>query len=287
MYRVVRSGASLCAFILLSSIHSSYADNATSTTEAAASPAAANSIVVLQTSDPEPASAVKLQTIRIGDDIPLESASYAKLIASAREIAKKENANIIKITEQKARNRANICDHITATLYKADNPRSYETGFSWTPERRLNWNDFKGPVQGYSSDNVAAATFCSIGFETNTLSSTNNKLKVNVFNTFYTTRSWGREGEKDDRLLAHEQGHFDLCELYTRKLRERMSGVNVNVNTLSSTLKGIYNQLQKEYQDRQELYEEQTDHGLITAEQMRWQNAIAQELKETDNWKES
>lgn len=242
-------------------------------------------IVVLQTTDPEPVYAERLETIQVVANQG-EQVSYSKLVASAKEMAKKAKANIIKITAMKARSKANICDHITATLYKAENPRLYETEFTWSPERRLTWDDFRGPVQPYTTDNIAAATFCAIGFETNTVSPDNPKLKVNVFNTFYTRKSWIRESEKNDHILAHEQGHFDLCELYTRKLRERMANVNVDLTTLRTTLKGIYAELQKEYQQRQQQYEDDTNHGLIYKEQDRWEAMITQELSHMESWKD-
>jgi hypothetical protein len=163
----------------------------------------------------------------------------------------------------------------------------YETEFTWSADRRLTWDDFRGPVQPYTVDNIAAATFCAIGFETNTVTQNNPMLKVNVFNTFYTRKSWIRESEKNPNILAHEQGHFDLCELYTRKLRERMANVNVDVASLRTTLKGIYAALQKEYQERQQQYEDDTNHGLIYKEQDRWEAMIAQELAQTDKWKDS
>lgn len=242
-------------------------------------------IVVLQANDPEPVYAERLETIQVAANQG-EKVTYSRLVASAKEMAKKAKANIIKINAMKARSSANFCDHITATLYKAENPRVYETEFTWTPERRLSWDDFRGPVQPYSSDNIAAATFCAIGFETNTVSQNNPTLRVNVFNTFYTRKSWIREEEKNPEILAHEQGHFDLCELYTRKLRERMSNVKVDVASLRATLKGIYAQLQQEYQERQQLYEDETNHGLIYDQQDRWEAMITQELAQMEKWKD-
>ncbi len=243
-------------------------------------------LVILQATDPEPVYAEKLETVELGKDMPADKTTYQTLLASVKEIARKSKANIVKINQQKARSKANICDHMVVTLYKAENPKAYETQFSWSPERKLDWNDFNGPVQPMSVDNVAAATFCSIGFETNTVTQDNPTLKVNVFNSFYVKKSWVRAEEKNNDILAHEQGHFDLCELYTRKLRERMSGITVDVTTLRTTLRTIYAQLQKEYQARQQLYEEETDHGLVITQQKRWQNMIAHELQQMDKWKE-
>jgi hypothetical protein len=288
MYRAVRFGVYVCTLALATcALPGQVFGDYTPADGIFDNIGAEKNIVVLNANDPEPVYAERLETIQLTSDKPDENVSYSKLLASAKEIAKKTKANIIKINEMKARSKANICDHIVATLYKAENPRAYETEFSWTADRKLNWDDFRGPVQPYSTENIAAATFCAIGFETNTVTLENQKLKVNVFNTFYTRKSWVRDEEKNPNILAHEQGHFDLCELYTRKLRERMADINVDIHSLRAKLKGIYAQLQKEYQERQQLYEDETNHGLIYNEQDRWQNMITLELEQMEKWKES
>jgi hypothetical protein len=48
----------------------------------------------------------------------------------------------------------------------------------------------------------------------------------------------------------------------------------------------VYNEVQKEYADRQERYEEETEHGLIPGAQQRWQNMIAAELNTMDRWRD-
>src|SRR5690606_38649660 len=96
-----------------------------------------------------------------------------------------------------------------------------EMELSWSKFRKLTWNDFRGSIPHDAEEQTAAATYCGIGFETNTTSHHHNDLKIRVYNTFYPHSSWARPEEMNDAVLAHEQGHFDLCELYTRKLRER------------------------------------------------------------------
>jgi predicted secreted Zn-dependent protease len=96
-----------------------------------------------------------------------------------------------------------------------------------------------------------------------------------------------RPEERNDNILAHEQGHFDLCELYTRKLRERMSNVQVNVKTLKPVLSSIYDQVQQEYRQRQEEYENDTEHGVNLLQQKKWQQMLERELGQTEDWSKS
>ncbi len=246
---------------------------------------APNQVVVLQPEDPFPTRATKIHTIEVGDE-QAGDCSYEELMSKAQQFALQSNANIIKITEMKARNKANIYDHLTATLYHAENPRPFEREIKWTKERKLTWDDFRGPTQSPKGSMVAAATYCGFGFETNQLSQDNTKLKILVYNSFYTDKSWGHKHEQTPEVLVHEQGHFDLCEVYTRKLRERMTkaSAHVTVNNLKLTLESIYEGIKEEYSARQERYEDETEHGLIAEAQNRWVNDIAKELQESEQW---
>lgn len=169
----------------------------------------------------------------------------------------------------------------------SSNSSSGEKEICWKKDRRLTWDDFRGAIPNDAGEQTAAATYCGIGFETNTITSKNPELKINVYNTFYINNSWAKPEEMNDEVLAHEQGHFDLCEIYTRKLRERLSGLKVNVNTMKPVLKNIYNQLQKEYRDRQEAYENETSHGIKTQQQRNWQKRLEKELVDTEKWSTS
>jgi hypothetical protein len=168
-----------------------------------------------------------------------------------------------------------------------DKDNSTEREITWNKNRKLTWDDFRGPVPHDADDITAAATFCGIGFETNTITSNNNNLKISIYNSFYTGNSWVRPEERNDNILAHEQGHFDLCELYTRKLRERMSNVQVNVKTLKPVLSSIYDQVQQEYRQRQEEYENDTEHGVNLLQQKKWQQMLERELGQTEDWSKS
>lgn len=149
--------------------------------------------------------------------------------------------------------------------------------FSWNDHRKLSWSDFKGAVSA-QSDESAAATCCSIAFKVN--SDTTGEPKVSVYNTFYINRSWVKEDARIGSILNHEQGHFDLCELYTRKLRERAEAVDMHSPGLKQELLNVYATVSSEYETRQQAYEQETAHGTNIAEQHRWEEMIAQELNE-------
>lgn len=148
--------------------------------------------------------------------------------------------------------------------------------FSWNANRKLSWADFKGPVSTAHSEESAAATCCSIGFRLG-----NNEAgvpQVFVYNTFYIDRSWVKEDARIESILTHEQGHFDLCELYTRILRSRLNAADLHSPTVKQDLLDIYTAVNNEYEARQQAYEHETAHGTIIPEQQRWDMAISEEL---------
>ena len=148
--------------------------------------------------------------------------------------------------------------------------------FQWHEHAQLSWDDFKGEVNT-THDESAAATCCSIGFKTNTAAQ-GGKPVIEVYNTFYTTRSWVRPDARIQSILDHEQGHFDLCEVYTRKLKNRMSNFDLNMAGVKQQLMNIYTEVSKEYEARQQCYEQETVHGTNLEAQKRWQDMIAREL---------
>ena len=150
------------------------------------------------------------------------------------------------------------------------------TQFQWAEHKKLSWEDFRGDVRA-ANEESAAATHCGIGFKTKS-PKPGNKSEVVVYNTFYTDKSWVRPDAKIQSILTHEQGHFDLCEIYTRKLKVRMEQFDFNAPDVRKALMGIYTEISNEYETRQQAYERETTHGTNLGQQKRWTDMIAAEL---------
>ncbi len=148
--------------------------------------------------------------------------------------------------------------------------------FQWYEHSKLSWDDFRGSVNA-ATDEAAAATHCGIGFRTNTNLHGSNP-EIIVYNIFYATKSWVRSDAKIPSILDHEQGHFDLCEIYTRKLKNQMSKFDFNSPDIMQALMSIYSEVSNEYEARQKAYEEETIHGTNTSQQKRWRQMINNEL---------
>lgn len=148
--------------------------------------------------------------------------------------------------------------------------------FQWAEHNTLSWSDFRGAVNAVTEES-AAATHCGIGFKTVCVTP-GSKPSIVVYNTFYVNKSWVRADAMIPEILVHEQGHFDLCEIYTRKLRQRMQGVDMAAANLRSVLESIYFEVKNEYENRQQAYEDETTHGTNFAQQSRWRDNIFREL---------
>ena len=240
-------------------------------------------VIVVQSDTHLPVSAKPIRNIVLGGG-EHQDWSYQELLDKARKEAIDSDANVVKINERIKRSKVNTSDRIVATLYHVEDVKPLETEMPWRIDRKLTWDDFRGPIPFDAEEITAAATFCGIGFETSSITTSSDKLRVKVYNTFYANKSWGRPEEMNDHVLAHEQGHFDLCELYTRMLRKRLHNVSISVQTLKPVLRAIYAEVQKEYKERQADYERETEHGVNLAGQKKWEQIIARELVETQNW---
>lgn len=234
-------------------------------------------LVVLQPEDPTPTGAKKLdQRVFTGKDFAAECSHY-ELLLKAEKAAVAAGADVLKVVSRSYHSRTQPCDAVEVAFYKTENPRAIEQAFQWSPYRRLTWEDFRGGIRRGVTDRTAAETSCGIAIETS-LATASDKARVYVFNTFDKQKSWVRPGQDITSVLEHEQGHWDLCELYTRKIQARFNAAHITGGSLKREVSRIYDSGMQEYVERQEQYERETAHGTIASEQKRWTEMLSREL---------
>ena len=104
---------------------------------------------------------------------------------------------------------------------------------------------------------------------------------LNVLTTLRKRSSWMHD-TIDGRLLEHERIHFDIAELYARKLRQQFQRLDT-----SRTLKNIYllvDSLFKAGDQRQRQYDEETFYGRSSGKQRQWRQQVDNELKQLDEF---
>lgn len=150
---------------------------------------------------------------------------------------------------------------------------------TWSSNQLLEWSDFQGPKDPMSP--LLAATNCGIDYS---FSYDENGLHTTVTCYFDRQQSWKTDGGETDRLLNHEQRHFDICEIYARKLRAAFAKYTPKPETLQADLKKIYDKTWKSYRSKQAEYDEQTDHSKIREKQNEWDEKIDSGLKKLEEF---
>lgn len=138
--------------------------------------------------------------------------------------------------------------------------------------REIQWDDFKGrPNKMMKAVAVTSSTI--------TLNSeyTNDALVVKVENFFIVHKSWTLSS--DSLVLEHERGHFDLSEIYARKIRKQYSEKTFSNNTLNKEVQSIFNKLNKELENEQAKYDAETNHSINKPKQYLWSQKIKKELE--------
>lgn len=204
--------------------------------------------------------------------------NFVCVFRKLEQLAKDKGANLLSIVRREPTGDRRNCSLFVAKCYRSANSRAYEKKIEWSEKRRLVWDDFKKAPPANLPSNVAALTNCGFGFNSSYSYST-RKMYFDVWNEFLCFDSWVKNGiGKSESVLRHEQGHFDLCEIYTRLLRKRLLERNMPLESVSSMSKAIFNETYQEFQNRQTLYDNETNHGLDAMGQAVWFKMIDKEL---------
>jgi hypothetical protein len=149
----------------------------------------------------------------------------------------------------------------------------------WDSTTKLTWADFVGKVDARSS--FEAATVSGIRYK---LSLSSEGLSDSVTAVFYRTESWVRR--QTEGALVHEQGHFDITEIFARKLRKRIGEFVPKRGGLAYQLNMLYDEVEGEREAMEELYDKETRHSADAVRQARWNVWIRKELRELNNYAE-
>jgi hypothetical protein len=144
----------------------------------------------------------------------------------------------------------------------------------WDTSRRLVWEDFKSSPDDNSSN--AALTSSTISFKYNYNSDKGFSYTIGCL--FEKNSSWGRV--KTDYILSHEQGHFDIAEMYARKLNKTIKAYTFNPATAQKEVPAIYQKIMKDLAAMQQQYDNETDYSRDKEEQAAWKLKINNELEQ-------
>jgi hypothetical protein len=148
----------------------------------------------------------------------------------------------------------------------------------WSSHAQLHWDDFNPVPQ---NKHYAAVTASGISFSYTTNAT---GYVAEIFAVFDKDESWVDTNFRTDALLKHERLHFDITELWTRKLRKAITeGQYEDTEALNILhdrhLEGLIHM--------QAFYDEETYHSLNIAEQREWDLAIASELNNLSSYQDA
>lgn len=152
-----------------------------------------------------------------------------------------------------------------------------EEFIEWSPAQRLTWADYLASPS--ETSDAAAITSTALGIEYHIR---NNALTYKISCRFSKTRSWGRF--KTAYILQHEQGHFDITEIFARKLAKEIKEYKFNPKKYQDDLGKIYQKVMAEKEEYQNKYDLETDYSRNKEKQAQWLQKIAAELEEMDGF---
>jgi hypothetical protein len=152
-----------------------------------------------------------------------------------------------------------------------------EDFIEWSPYTKLAWSDYLAKPSPASG--AAAITSTTIGVEYHV---NNNTLSYSISCRFSKTRSWGKN--KTEYILQHEQGHFDITEIYARMLAKELKEYKFNSRKYQDDLNKIYKKVMDEKEGFQNKYDKETDYSRNYEKQVEWLEKIQNELNQTEDF---
>ena len=147
----------------------------------------------------------------------------------------------------------------------------------WDAHNRISWDNF--PVKDTNDRFAAEAnTFFKANFFLK-----NDSVFCQVVTYLNAERSWRKPSlHLDEYGIKHEQVHFDITEIFARKIRKELIENDVNEHGVEK----IYYANAKECREFQQLYDNETRHSLDERNQKRWNKHIRILLLSLDDFKE-
>lgn len=148
----------------------------------------------------------------------------------------------------------------------------------WEEDSRLEWVNFKGKVPENRGLKVALSRV-EIVMEGNAYENEVPDIEINAY--FMENKSWTTVN--DCETLEHEQLHFDIAELYARKIRKKVDSLVINDVTDFSIYTSIYKTYLLEHRKFQKLYDSEVYFN--DGKQIFWINKVRDELKALNKFK--
>lgn len=156
----------------------------------------------------------------------------------------------------------------------------------WQENRKLTWRDFQATASLLSSDSAFAAHVAPALLVTGYVDALEkNNFRVSV--SLNPQECW--VADSTDALaaltLAHEQLHFDICELVARQLRRRIAqAYQAGQDVFSAAFCQEVKDFVAKFDQLEDTYDQQTRHGNRASEQRQWAQRVRRELAQLSRY---
>ena len=181
-----------------------------------------------------------------------------------------------------------LCGVLMSLTLLAQGPHN---AIEYSEAGKFHWGLFKGKVNpqhiAQMGANTGAVTVSSLSY--NTVKFTSGSVILQISAKFHPHESWTRYPKlrNPSHALNHEKRHFDLCEVYARKIRQRINETRFTRRNLNSQLKSIFAELTREHSDEQSKYDHETEHSIHPEQQALWNKEIDQRLADLSDYVET
>lgn len=155
---------------------------------------------------------------------------------------------------------------------------------NWDPDQKLKQSDFRSKRKKVSGFAVAT-TASSFGYS---ITDNNGHITGSIYVEFHCNDSWWnpdyKNSENRAEILAHEQLHFDICELYGRKLFKEVLKLRRHGDLDFDSMESLSTKLEEEYTRYQDKYDHETNHSINLEEQVKWNNRIRKQLDDIKDY---
>jgi len=154
---------------------------------------------------------------------------------------------------------------------------SQSSVITWSDTVKLSWEDYRIRK---AKGKVSAVSFVSIDYK---YEQKGSKLYVYIYSKFFPSKSWAIPNASNN-LLDHEQTHFDIVELHSRKFRKLIHEANLKPKNAHKKIEKLFKVILDEKNHCQEQYDKETNFSENKEKQKEWTDKINEELKKLNSY---
>lgn len=147
---------------------------------------------------------------------------------------------------------------------------------------KVHWADFQGSPDMASQYDAQVYSGIHYSFSYQHQGS-NTALKYEVHSFINPALSWSKREKQSAELLAHEQLHYDISELYARKMRKALASYKLSKHA-KADIEKLFNRINTERKRMQAKYDAETEHSKNRPAQKSWELFVASELWNLNNY---